>query len=370
MSWRFVLPSLKVSGGVREALRLAERLGANGENVDVLCMWSSPTPLATSLRVERLSSWAPRAARAIVDLPILAWRFRSRLRRARATPSRDFVFTHYATLPLAFCVPRGKRLAFVQDLEWRFVRQPLLSAVLRRLILFWYRRSTLISANAYLTRRLRALGLDVGYEIRIWADPRFQGVGTQPRDLDFLMVLRKGGHKRLDLYMKFIALARATRKVRLAVISPEDDIVASVRGQVDEAHCRPGLDEMRALYLRAKCFVHLSDHEGFGLPPLEAMGAGCVPLCRDSGGVRAYMEPRLVELILPLEMSVEHIFEEAMRLIGDHARLEMLGGVCREVFSDGLKAAAAEEGALVSLGAVRRLQGGVASRMSDQRQSL
>ena len=50
--------------------------------------------------------------------------------------------------------------------------------------------------------------------------------------------------------------------------------------------------------------------EGFGLPPLEAMGGGCIPACRDSGGVRNYMHGQFHRLLFPLSEKVPNIVRE------------------------------------------------------------
>ena len=108
---------------------------------------------------------------------------------------------------------------------------------------------------------------------------------VEARDVDFTMVLRKGPHKRLDYYRSFIALARATGDVKLAVIALEAELTAAVRGSVDVCLIRPSLEDMRQLYQRSKCFVHLSEHEGFGVPLLEAMHFDVPVLAYDSTAV-------------------------------------------------------------------------------------
>jgi glycosyltransferase involved in cell wall biosynthesis len=159
--------------------------------------------------------------------------------------------------------------------------------------------------------------VSVGLEAPIWADRKFLCADSLSRDIDFVMVLRKGNHKRLDLYLRFIVLA-SDNGVSVAVITPEDEIAIQVRSKVTEVHLRPNQSMMGALYARSSCFIHLSEHEGFGLPPLEAMGAGCIPLCRDSGGVRAFMlDGPVANLLLPLTMPIEEVFARALKVLRD-----------------------------------------------------
>lgn len=334
-----IVPSLKISGGIREALRLISEVASEEHHGNVLSMWKSPHEMSTSVPVEYLSALAPRLLRAPIELPLLMLRFRAWLGRPLPpTQAVDsFIFTHYSTLPLALLVPRAKRLFFVQDLEWNFIGSGFPSRLLRSAVLKIYGSGRIISANAYLSRQLTDEGLDVEIEAPIWADPFFEGPQSSEPDVDFVMVLRKGAHKRLDLYIAFMALARK-RGLRVAAITPEDAIAELARAEGCEVLLRPTASDMKELYGRSKCFIHLSEHEGFGLPPLEAMGSGCVPLCRNSGGVQAFMlgAPFAAHL-LPLTLSVEAFFKHAVELISDRPQLEQLRAAAKAKFDTGLQ---------------------------------
>lgn len=339
--WCLVVPSLKVSGGIREVMRLGEDIVRQRHSVSMLSMWNSPHAAGSSLTIRIVLDKAPSIARAMFDFFVIFFRFFSCLRRnkRRSVEGPCFVFTHYVTLLLSILVPRSRRFFFVQDFEWRFVPPGLLSSILKKAILCCYRTGKLISANSYLTEGLRDLGLPVHAETAIWADARFKAMSNASREIDYVMVLRKGIHKRLDLYLSFIDLARQHPNRNIAVITTEDEIAIKLKERVAVCLLRPSLEEMRAVYARAKCFVHLSDHEGFGLPPLESMGAGCVPVCRDSGGVRVFIASSPLEsYLLPLSIDIEAIFQKCQTLIADEKLLNSLSGVARKVFDDGLAA--------------------------------
>jgi glycosyltransferase involved in cell wall biosynthesis len=338
-----VLPSLKVSGGVREALRLGHELDTYADcSVGVLCMWQSLHSVSeTQLPVSALSGWRTRIGLALVQLPVLAVRFFWRVRRESAAAgdgSRRWIFTHYATLPLSLLVPRPQRWYFVQGLEWEFLRRlPLGDQLLKRFMLFAYRRGVVISANEYLTEQLRLHGVPVAGEAPIWADERYAVEPAKARDVDVVMMLRKGAPKRLDLYRLFISeLLRHSPRIKLAVITPEDEIAKALPKEVAACMVRPDLTEMAALYSRSRVFVFLSEHEGFGLPPLEAMGSGCVPICRDSGGVRSYMKGPLEALLVPLQSDIEAIAARTLSLLADEVRRAELGQVSMQAFRQGL----------------------------------
>lgn len=353
VKWHLVVPATTVSGGNRETLRLGADLIAEGAEVNLLSMWKSDNPMPSTLPVVYLSNWRSSKSRALLGFPVLALKFArwvSGHTQTQVGARERFLFTHYTTLPLSLLVPIERRFFFVQDLEWKFVRQRALAALLRRMILYCYRRGTLVSANAYLTGALAQQGISVGLEAPIWADKDFLAPDAGPRDVDFVMVVRPGSHKRLDYYQSFIALARRDGDLRLAAITLDSQLGAALRDSLEVCLIRPSLEQMRALYQRSKCFVHLSDHEGFGLPPLEAMGAGCVPLCRDSGGVRAFMlEEGMSTLLVPANVNVEEIYSRGRKLLADAARLQEYRDRAREIFRKGLSAATRANGRIRSL---------------------
>lgn len=336
MNCYIVIPALKISGGIREALNLGDSLNENGCKTGIVSMWQNEHPMPTSMGVTFLSGWVAKIKFALFQLPLLMFNF-SQFAYTKEPNSSKFIFTHYVTLPFAFFVPRSSRFYFVQDLEWEFVKRPLIKKALRWFIVWFYRRGSIITANQYLTSSLSDLGLNVQLETPIWAQADFLCNEAQPRDIDFVMVLRNGDHKRLNLYLSFIDANKKNDKYRIAVITPEDSIADAVQDAVSLVLRRPSLEEMRNLYSRSKCFILLSEHEGFGLPPLEAMGAGCVPICRDCGGVRAFMGNDLLKNnLIPLSRSVDEILQYGDYLLSNPSTLQSLSESAKEVFTSGL----------------------------------
>ena len=132
-------------------------------------------------------------------------------------------------------------------------------------------------------------------------------------------------------YKNFLALVRAfanaesARSMRLAVAgggawSDAERAAIGQGGLEDRVLLLPRVDEARlgALYRGAALFVYPSLYEGFGLPPLEAMSAGCpVLVSRTSslpemcGDAAYYFDPAA-------DGSLE---QELERLLGDRALL-------------------------------------------------
>ena len=110
-----------------------------------------------------------------------------------------------------------------------------------------------------------------------------------------------------ELIEGFARLARARPEVRLEIVgenrtSPNLDLAGTIRAAAltDRIHLRSYVtdEELRALYAGSSAFVFLSEYEGFGLTPLEALAAGLpvllldTPVAREVCGDAAIYVPR------------------------------------------------------------------------------
>jgi glycosyltransferase involved in cell wall biosynthesis len=110
-----------------------------------------------------------------------------------------------------------------------------------------------------------------------------------------------------DLVAGFARVARTHETVRLAIVGdnrthPRQDLdaIAAAHGVADRVRWQAyvGDDQLRDLYARASVFAFLSEYEGFGLTPLEALRAGVpsvvldTPVAREAYGDAArYVDP-------------------------------------------------------------------------------
>lgn len=94
-----------------------------------------------------------------------------------------------------------------------------------------------------------------------------------------------------DLIRAFKAIARTHDAARLEIVGdnrtyPHEDVqaIAATEGLASRVSIRPYVrdDELADLYGRARAFAFLSEYEGFGLPPLEALSAGVPPVLADT----------------------------------------------------------------------------------------
>jgi glycosyltransferase involved in cell wall biosynthesis len=82
-------------------------------------------------------------------------------------------------------------------------------------------------------------------------------------------------------------------------------------------------DELRMLYGRASSFVFLSDYEGFGLTPLEAMAAGVPIVVLDTEVAREIYGPAAVYLDRPDPGLIAAALERV--LVDAHERNRLIG---------------------------------------------
>lgn len=330
-----VVPSLKITGGTKEIVTLARDIVAAGGEARIVAMWRTRDEVACApLSVDYLSPAAISAAQVLVGMPMVLARF---LALKRHHSDARWMLSHYVTYALAPFIAGRRLWFFVQDLEWTFV-PPRLRGMLQRFILATLTRGQVLAANSYLAAALAMHRVTVTATIPIWASPVFCGSTDLDRNIDIVLIVRRGAHKRVDLAQQILTLRRQHHShLRMAVITPNDEFADAFSGEAGiELFVRPTPEEMRAIYERTRVFLLLSEHEGFGLPPLEAMGSGCVPLCRDAGGVRAYMQGELRDNLLPLSLEVDEILERAVMLSRDEPRLTRLRLVARRIFEEGL----------------------------------
>ncbi|WP_419804054.1 glycosyltransferase [Terriglobus sp.] len=275
----------------------------------IAAMWRHPHEVDTgSIRVIHLLEAEPVASRALRQLPSIAFAFFRLLSQLRSAYGHrlELLLGHYSTYLLAWFAPALPRICFNQDMEWLFVRKGWRRSILKKVILLTNRRSRVVTTNAYVTKTYEAAGVQPLGEASIWAEARWLRPAASNRDIDVVMLVRGSAIKRLDLYLKALRLFSRT-SLRVAVITPDTAIAERLRLDAVETYLRPSDAEMQVIFGRSRVFLLLSDVEGFGLPPLEAMGSGCVPVCRDAGGVRCYMRGEFANLLFPLDTPIEHI---------------------------------------------------------------
>jgi glycosyltransferase involved in cell wall biosynthesis len=94
-------------------------------------------------------------------------------------------------------------------------------------------------------------------------------------------------------------------------------------GYIPDAH-------LRVLYVTARALIHPAWHEGFGLPPLEAMACGTPVIASNTTAV-----PEVVgDAALPIDPSSPESLAQALQCVADDA-------IRKQLIERGLKRAAA-----------------------------
>lgn len=119
---------------------------------------------------------------------------------------------------------------------------------------------------------------------------------TSSRDIDLLYVGRLVGPKGIDDLLGALLRIQPTRELRVVLAGnprfSDTDVIDRVRAlasalpratiEIAEA---PTDVELARLYARARIFVMPSHHEGFCVPVLEALSAGCFVVGSDAGNI-------------------------------------------------------------------------------------
>ena len=104
------------------------------------------------------------------------------------------------------------------------------------------------------------------------------------RDDVVLVLGRANPLKNLPLTVDALARVDAPHELWMFGVEPQ----VGRRHGADRYVDSPSDDEVGRLYAQAGVFVQTSRHEGFALPPLEAMAAGCPVVCTDAHGNRDF----------------------------------------------------------------------------------
>jgi glycosyltransferase involved in cell wall biosynthesis len=117
------------------------------------------------------------------------------------------------------------------------------------------------------------------------------------RQYDFIFVGRLSKVKRLDLVLKFIEEYNAVNSdsLSLFIIAGDKDEIETYRSQIHERNC--GITVMNNVdpmdvgryYNMSKFYILFSDAEGFSMSTVEAMQYGCIPVVRQVGELKNYL---------------------------------------------------------------------------------
>ena len=137
------------------------------------------------------------------------------------------------------------------------------------------------------------LGLHPGWHA---ADADRDFVWRPDRKLRFLFVgskqQRKGWERIAPAWIRAFSSASAPRAELYVKTVGDGTVTTAFGGDVTIDQRDLELSEMLALYESADAFIFPTFGEGFGLPALEAMAAGCLVIAPETGGLTEFVSPQ------------------------------------------------------------------------------
>jgi GT2 family glycosyltransferase/glycosyltransferase involved in cell wall biosynthesis len=264
----FILQSVGMSGGIKNVFEQASRLAKRNFSIEI---WSLD---------HKISPWE-------LDEKVKTRTFKNyeRLITALSHEEAIKVATWWETaFPVWLAsVNKGIPVYFVQEFEtWFYPGNIIAQASVVACYRKEFRNLTISSFNL---DELRAIGLTAtllpcGYEENI-----YKPLKTSRDKSSILAVGRSFFQKNFEMTLKGWQLLGANRpKLRLYGF---ENHMAKLDPQI-EYLTKPTNEEVNQLYNSASVFVQTSRHEGFCLPILEAMAAGCPVVCTDAHGNRDF----------------------------------------------------------------------------------
>jgi glycosyltransferase involved in cell wall biosynthesis len=297
----YVLNATSVSGGIRTVFEQTNGLIERGFDVEVWSLEGQPTWVHLDVGVRTFSSYA--------DLLVA-------LRNEDAIK----VATWWETAQVVWLasVNTGVPAYYVQEFETWFYPD---DASGRAAVAASYRKEFVqVTIATYQQGELEAIGSEAILIPSAYDKDKFRRLDGIERDADTVIAVGRSFFQKNFAMTEKAWRSMGERRPRLSLFGSEPDIVADDR--VDYT-VRPSDAELNVLYNRATMFVQTSRHEGFGLPIIEAMAAGCPVITTDSHGNRDFCIDEVNCLVVEVDDS-DGLAAAMRRLLDDPELQERL----------------------------------------------
>ena len=261
----YVTEDTGVGGGHRDVFEHLNRLQARGHSVSLYSLGGQP-------------DWFP------LEAPVRSFATYHDLAAALSDEDGIKVATWWATAPVVWraSVARGVPVYFVQDVETSYYGDN--PAMQDRVLASYREEFRYITISGWNRDRLAELGLDAelippGIDLEV-----FRRLPDRPKRNDVVLALGRSNPLK-NLPLTLAAWERVTPRPELWMFGIEPEVSPGQGARYFEA---PTDEQVNELFNEATAFVQTSRHEGFCLPPLEAMAAGTPVVCTDAHGNRDF----------------------------------------------------------------------------------
>jgi GT2 family glycosyltransferase len=265
----FVLQSFGLSGGIKNVFEQANRLSKRGFSVQIWGLDKNPSPweISDNIKIRTFKNYD----RLIVAL--------SQEKAIKIATWWETAFPVWLS-----SVTTGVPVYFIQEFETWFYPDNLIA---QASVVSCYRKEFHnATISSYNLEEIRSIGLDAtilpcGYDDRIYKPLK----GVARKNNVILAVGRTFFQKNFAMTLKGWKLLGEKRpKLQLYGFEPE---MAKFDKKI-EYITKPSNERVNTLLNEAAVFIQTSRHEGFCLPVLEAMAAGCPVITTDSHGNRDF----------------------------------------------------------------------------------
>lgn len=301
----FVLQATTVSGGIRAVFEIANGLAERGLDVSIWSLQGAP-------------DWFD------LRVPVTTFVNNDDLLLSLRNEDAIKVATWWETAEIVWLasVNHGIPVYLIQEFETWFYPD---DAVAQAAVVASYRREFVsLTEASFQVKELAEVGVTAtliphGYDSSV-----FRVLPDGKRADDTLLALGRSFFQK-----NFAMTLRAWRSLgdarpKLQLFGTEPGIVSDERADYRE---RPRDAEVNELYNTATVFVQTSRHEGFCLPVLEAMAAGCPVITTDSDGNMDFCRDGVNCVIVPqdddaaLAAAISRLFDDP----AERARLSAAG---------------------------------------------
>ncbi len=215
-------------------------------------------------------------------------------------------------------INKGIPVFYVQDVEDSYYKD---DKMMRDTVIAGYKPEfNYLTISVNNQENLSKLGRDsTNITCGIDAKTFFIDKNTKREDDVLIAIGRK--HYLKNFAMTFKAWKSMNDKPKMTLFGPEPDIAE--KDPLITYHYIPTDKEINSMLNKATVFVQSSLHEGFCLPPLEAMAAGVPVIMTDSDGNRDYMQPS-INCILVNQNDSKQLTVELEKLFNDKKLQERL----------------------------------------------